>query len=95
MTGIDRIAAERQRQLDVEGYDAEHDRGAARALALAAACYATPPDRRYIRRVAPIDWPWDEEDWKPTTAERDLEKAGALIAAALDALSGAEGRPTG
>lgn len=32
-------------------------------------------------------WPWDEESFKPTTALRDLVKAGALIAAAIDRLN--------
>lgn len=32
----------------------------------------------------PALWPWDGEWWKPSTRERDLEKAGALLAAALD-----------
>ncbi|HRP76261.1 MAG TPA: hypothetical protein PKZ27_11710 [Rhodocyclaceae bacterium] len=43
MTGVDLIAAERQRQQDVEGWtpdhDDEHDDG---SLALAAVCYASP-----------------------------------------------------
>lgn len=29
-------------------------------------------------------WPWERHFWKPTTRVRDLEKAGALIAAELD-----------
>ncbi|MDP9564354.1 UNVERIFIED_ORG: hypothetical protein J2740_005571 [Rhizobium nepotum] len=31
-------------------------------------------------------WPWERRFWKPTTRVRDLEKAGALIAAELDRL---------
>ena len=32
----------------------------------------------------PALWPWDGEWWKPSTRERDLEKAGALLSAAID-----------
>lgn len=49
-TGAERIAAERERQIDSEGYtpknDDEHDGG---QLALAAACYASP-ERLYVQR---------------------------------------------
>jgi hypothetical protein len=33
-------------------------------------------------------WPWDPKWWKPTPEDRirELEKAGALIAAAIDSL---------
>jgi hypothetical protein len=81
MTGIERIAVERQRQRDVEGWDAEHDRGHGEELALAGACYAAP-------HYAPEVWPWDPQWWKPTPENRirELEKAGALIAAAIDSL---------
>lgn len=98
MTGIERIAAERQRQLDVEGWDADHDRGHADELATAAACYALPPDHltRFPSngQVPPPIWPWNSTWWKPvhnatdpaTARVRELEKAGALIAAAIDSL---------
>ena len=81
--GAERIAAERQRQIEVEGYDLEGDRLQGEALAAAAACYATPEKDRDL---FPALWPWDWEAWKPTDRIRDLEKAGALIAAAIDAL---------
>lgn len=32
-------------------------------------------------------WPWDEKSFKPTTTLRDLVKAGALIAAAIDRIN--------
>lgn len=90
LSGAERIAVERARQKLVEGYDAEHDRGHTDELALAASCYAIPArfggDRR--RRL----WPWDRKYWKPRPGSsrdqderiRELEKAGALIAAAID-----------
>lgn len=41
--GVKRIAAERQRQIQEEGYDVEHDRDHANGeLALAASLYASP-----------------------------------------------------
>lgn len=33
-----------------------------------------------------LEWPWEEETFKPTTSLKDLIKAGALIAAAIDRL---------
>lgn len=104
-SGAGLIAAERRRQVDVEGYDAEHDRGGATDLALAAYGYSshaaatllagfTPEESLAAGRAAggvPDGWPWDWDAWKPTgDPRRDLVKAGALIAAALDALSPAE-----
>ena len=49
MSGAELIAAERQRQVETEGWTAEHD-AAHRAddLARAAVCYATPPADRTI-----------------------------------------------
>lgn len=41
-TGIELIAAERDRQIEELGYDAEHDRHHEDELAYAAACYAAP-----------------------------------------------------
>lgn len=101
-TGAELIAAERQRQLDAEGWDTWHDDGHdAGELAMAAACYATPPDERDTRPVytddapsstVPLAWPWDTYDWKPTPDDRkrELVKAGALIAAEIDRLQRAE-----
>ncbi len=78
-------------------HDDNHSRG---ELARAAACYALqaaqrsdetpyedrPGQRRWRRthlaivRFWPLHWGW----WKPVNRQRDLEKAGALIAAELD-----------
>lgn len=89
-TGVDLIAAERQRQIDAEGWtpehDAEHDRD---DLALAAVGYATPPHLRPLSGGAPRWWPWERRFWKPTPDDRvrELVKAGALIAAEIDRLA--------
>lgn len=107
--GSNLIAAERQRQIEQEGYGTEHDWGAARNLTRAAVCYALPEDDRGIdlsfssNQMGPngavgtvtigiglwgLFWPWKEQLWKPTynDRERELVKAGALIAAAIDSL---------
>lgn len=96
MNGIDRIAAERIRQVEQEGFTAEHDdEHQYGELAIAGASYAWPNPR-------PLDiikqWPWDKEWWKPVQTFnpnrkeqaadriRELAKAGALIAAEIDRL---------
>jgi hypothetical protein len=77
-SGVDLIAAERARQVSAEGWTAEHDDGHTHGeLAAAAAAYAWP--------YAPALWPWGD-GFKPTSRERDLVRAGALIAAEIDRL---------
>lgn len=88
-TGLDFISAERQRQIEEEGWSPAHDAlHGGEDLAAAAACYATPPVVRGQHGDAPRLWPWGEADWKPTPNERvrELAKAGALIAAEIDRL---------
>ena len=92
MSAIEDIAAERQRQIRSEGWspdhDDEHDGG---ELAAAAACYAGHAANTTAENVAtaglpPGEWPWDLNSWKPSTARRDLVKAGALIVAEIERL---------
>lgn len=99
LTGAELIAEERQRQIDAEGYSASYDSNhSAQQLAMAAACYATPPHHRLYRepRSTPALWPWNDYNWKPTPDDRvrELVKAGALIAAEIDRLW-ASGEPCG
>lgn len=94
-TGIELIAEERQRQINVEGWtsasDSRYDNG---ELAAAAISYAAPQNIRSCKvarndRVGiPLYWPWNEKWWKPTPENRvrELQKAGALIAAEIDRL---------
>ena len=90
-TGIELIAEERQRQIEVEGWTAEHDdlhdMG---ELVAAAMCYLTHPDDRAeeFGDDPPIWWPWELMWWKPEPLNRirELQKAGALIAAEIDRL---------
>ncbi len=95
MTGIEEIAAERKRQIEQEGWTAEHDAGYVKAeMVMAAVAYAShagvgiqvtdhKPDI-YKACPAPKYWPWLASWWKPTSPRRDLVKAGALIAAEID-----------
>jgi hypothetical protein len=69
-SGSDLIAEERQRQMDSEGWTAEHDDQWVRGELLnAAICYAdyalgrVADNPKYI----PLGWPWDSKWWKPTT----------------------------
>lgn len=98
MTGAERIAAERQRQVDEEGWTAEHDdRHAHGDLAEAAKCYANAgliaalgshdDVERLVdpHAMCPSDWPWDARWWKPSRdAATNYAKAGALLAAEID-----------
>lgn len=86
-TGADLIAAERTRQIAQEGYTPEHDAlHDPETLASAALAYLThPSDRPPLS--SPRGWPWGPDSWKPSPNRvRELVKAGALVAAAIDAL---------
>ena len=81
MKAIEEIAAERQRQIEVEGWTPEHDdTHDQNELAYASACYAVGmPMASY--------WPWDARWWKPDPdRRRRLVKAGALIVAEIERL---------
>jgi hypothetical protein len=89
VTGAELIAAERRRQVEAEDYTAEHDAAvgpvalveAGTAYAIAAAAAYDPPTSWSSLGW----WPWDQAAFKPTgDPVRDLTKAGALIAAAID-----------
>lgn len=96
LSGISEIAIERLRQIEKEGWTAEHDeQHPDRELTRAAACYlAHVIDRQWVYRPnnehaynaedAPNEWPWDIKWWKPKNPRRDLVRAAALIAAELD-----------
>lgn len=103
--GVSKIAEERKRQLEQEGYTRSGDIGREYSLLEAAALYTIEAERQ-VNGMSPSQpgvppvadgtgfdtywaesWPWRDEDWKPTgDPVRDLVKAGALIAAAIDAL---------
>lgn len=107
-TGVELIGAERQRQIEAEGWSASHDDShSLEELAWAAACYAAPGEVRtlvYGKTTGELlwasdPWPWEAE-WDKrgqSPRVRDLVKAGALIAAEIDRLSRleAEEQPNG
>ncbi|MGD9850129.1 MAG: hypothetical protein AB7T38_02560 [Nitrospirales bacterium] len=86
MNGVERIAKERQRQIEEGLWTAEHDGANTMGeMASAAACYAEVNQRK--RRTPPEKWPWHALWWHPNDDPiRNLEKAGALIAAEIDRL---------
>jgi hypothetical protein len=97
-TGIELIAEERQRQIE-KGFTQEHDVkhevmefiDAANCYSVAAlvsnsAKYEEKDKKILLAAIEKIRWPWDKKSFKPTTSLRDLVKAGALIAAAIDRL---------
>lgn len=97
--GVYKIALERQRQIESEGWTAHHDdRHTDQEMAMAGACYALSHEARrnieeaYNADIRSIIWPWTHEWYKPsipgnrTSRIRELTKAGALIAAEIDRL---------
>lgn len=95
MTGVDRIAAERRRQQEAEGFTPDRDDGYLNGELIAAAvAYAMVADPDGAGDCAADFWPWAEEWWKPSPEPfRNLERAGALIAAELDRRERALGLP--
>lgn len=102
--GARRIREERERHRQIgwteEHDDEHHSRG---ELAMAAAVYATPPERRSLEWKTstppgefpsrgdaswqqPKGWPFGPGSFKPADRIRELEKAGALVAAEIDRL---------
>lgn len=85
--GVQVIAIERQRQMDVKGYTPEHDaEHAPEDLMAAASSYLIWADGRHAAEAL-TDWPWDPEAFKPRSPMDALIKAGALIAAGIDRLA--------
>lgn len=97
--GVEAIARERGRQQDSEGFDAVRDAQYVKAeLSNAARSYATravylihllnSPSSLKASNRPPALWPWTHDWWKPSEDPiRNLEKAGALIAAEIDRLT--------
>jgi hypothetical protein len=99
-TGVELIAEERQRQIDIEGYNEEHDSqhkvsefiSAAGSYADSAVMYALKEEgatNDALTNGIPFlkkSFVWGYDAFKPTGCLKDLIKAGALIAAAIDRL---------
>lgn len=89
MTHVEEIHEERKRQIEVEGWTADHDDSHVDAEMLRAAViyyhHATrPADWPLVLRAdgAPVGWPWDRKWWKPKEQpRRNLIIAGGLCIA--------------
>lgn len=99
---IDDVLAERRRQVEVEGWTAEHDDvHSGGELALAASVYADPYPRMVTRSRCmedrggtvwqqPERWPWGPEWYKPKDRRRDLIRAAALLIAEIERIDRAK-----
>lgn len=97
MSVIEEIAAERARQIEVEGWTPEHDdKHGAGELPMAAAAYASVASAQARGATANeftagmmIDegeWPWSADWWKPKDARQNLVRAAALVVAEIERL---------
>lgn len=92
------VVAERQRQINGEGWtianDDKHNKG---EMARAAACYALHAARQGFWSKEPYQsgdpeydsncdtlWPWGFDWWKPKNPRRDLIRAAALLIAEIE-----------
>lgn len=80
------VLTERKRQVEGEGWDAQHDDNEQgdHSLSSAAACYAIG-DYATQRTIDDL-WPWERKWWKPKDQRRNLVRAGALILAEIERL---------
>lgn len=93
-SGVQLIAAERTRQIEVEKWTPAHDdqHHSVGDLLRAAQSYVMQADGqvigiKYPACFIPKFWPWARQWWKPSPDPiRNLVKAGALIAAEIDRL---------
>jgi len=80
------VAAERRRQIEVEGWTPKHDDAHdASEMALAAAAYILfGKGSHNPQATAPSMWPWAQSWWKPKDRRRDLIRALALLTAEVE-----------
>ena len=104
MTAIEMIAAERQRQIEKEGYTHEHDdKHVEGQIGDAAACDAVGeevfvPDRSACSPQYNTIWPWEGDVADTIEGKgrvRQLTIAGALIVAEIERLQRAEAKAAG
>lgn len=90
MSGIELIAEERARQVEKEGYSHWHDLNhPTESFCRAAIAYALADiDSEKAKEYWPASW--TEGMYKPKDIRRNLVRAGALIAAAIDRLQAYE-----
>lgn len=101
-TAVTVVAAERRRQVEVEGFDPDHDANhgegvlLAAALAYGGAVYGCDRIAGSLLedQPVPIVWPWAAEWWKPNGGSlRVLVKAAALLLAEIDLRLPDDGMP--
>jgi hypothetical protein len=85
------VLAERQRQINVEGWTPQHDDQHGNGdMARAAAAYClNESDVPVLARLAEADrpiWPWPLHWWKPKDRRRNLVRAAALLLAEIERL---------
>lgn len=93
------VLTERKRQIETEGWTAEHDDEhrddqlvtAALSYAIAGMC-ADDDGATDFAVKPPAMWPWSEARWKPKNRRRDLERAAALLLAEIERLDRAAAR---
>jgi hypothetical protein len=87
MTGVDLISEERQRQVALKGWTAEHDDTHENAELLSAAVWYIDNGSEFDLGLTLPPWPFQPEGWKASNNRvHQLAKAGALIAAEIDRL---------
>jgi hypothetical protein len=86
--GVEAIEHERIRQIKIEKFSLRSDKSYQNfELIFAAKCYlsAAVDSSKGEEIHKPSDWPFADDWWKPSSdPARNLEKAGALIAAEFD-----------
>lgn len=82
---LEEIQAERARQINVEGWTAEHDDKHRDGEMLRAAVlylwHGTDKGAPLQAGGTPVSWPWEDKWWKPKDRRRNLVRAGALCLA--------------
>lgn len=84
------VLAERQRQIEAEGWTDDHDDAhGIGELSAAGMCYAGHACLTLRGKggdTVPSPWPWADEWWKPKNPRRDLVRAAALLIAEIERL---------
>jgi hypothetical protein len=87
------VLAERQRQIEREGYTTEHDdEHTADDLADAGAAYALVAHFARTGIPAADVWPWEPQSFKPRDQRQNYVRAAALLQAAVERLDRAAAR---
>lgn len=88
MTVLDLIKAERERQINSEGFTPEHDdaygNGELTRAATSYIWHGTPMAPANDPSGVPATWPWPTDCWKPRDRRSNLLRGGALCLAEKD-----------